>query len=170
MRLWARSAVLSLCCVAPAALGESVFNFDNIAAGTAAPISQRVNGVTAILVGNATICSTVGLSGNIFATLSGNAIMQNFCRTDTGGPLGLVFTTPLSKISFALAINGSTSVPVTVTYLMNGNIVGTQVIQPAVPNGSVSPEASVSYTGNFNSVVLSSTGLLAIDNLDVIPQ
>ncbi len=171
MRLWTRLAVLVLCSIAPAAFAESVFSFDNVAAGQALPFSLSVNGLTASFEGNGAVCPTAGFSGNLFVALTGNAIMQGFCgNTNPGnGPLAINFSETVGKLTFALALHGTAPVPVTVTYLQNGTIVGTQTIQPVVPNGSLCPEAVVTYAGGFNAVTLSSTALLAVNNVDAVP-
>ncbi len=170
MRIWTRLAVLGLCCAAPAALAESIFSFDNVTAGQALPFALSLNGVTANFSGNAAVCPTTGLSGGMFVSLTGNAIMQGFCQpAASSGPLTINFSTELTKASFALAINGTTSAPVTVSFLRGTAVVGTQVVQPVIPNGALNPEAAVTFTGIFDTVTLSSTALLAVDNLDVIP-
>ena len=169
MRTWARLAVLGFCCVTPAALAESVYSFENVTAGQALPFSLSVNGLTATFGGQASVCGTAGLSGNLFLSLTGNALMQGFCQPNGSGPVSITFSSDLTKLSFALAINGGATAPVTVTYLQNGNVVGTQTIQPAIPDGALSPEAAVSYSGVFNAVTVSSTALLAIDNVDAVP-
>ncbi len=171
MRFWTRLAVLAFCCVAPAAIAESVFSFNNVATGQSVPFSLSVNGLTASFDGNAAVCPTTGLSGSMFISVTGNAIMQGFCGTPTASraPLSISFSDQVGKLTFGLAINGTTPAPVTVTYLQNGTVVGTQTIQPVVPNGSLSPEAVVSYSGGFNAVTLSSTALLAFGNLDAVP-
>lgn len=171
MRTWKRLAVLAFCCVTPAAFAESVYSFDNVGAGQALPFSLSVNGLTASFDGNAAICPTAGLSGNMFVSLTGNAIMQGLCGAGSAstGPLTISFSNLIGKVTFAVAINGTTPAPVTVTYLENGTVVGTQTIQPAVPSGSLSPEALVTYTGGFNAITISSTALLAVDNLDAVP-
>lgn len=134
---------------------------------------MSVNGLTASFNGNAAVCSSAGLSGNMFVALTGNALMQGFCSRGNAPSFGAVtisFSTPLSKVSFALAINGTSSAPITVTFLDHGTAVGTQTLNPTVPNGGTgSPEVPVSYTGTFDSISVSSTALLAIDNLDAVP-
>jgi hypothetical protein len=169
MHFWTRVAVLGLCCAAPAALAESIFSFDNVTAGQTLPFALSLNGVTANFSGNAAVCATTGLSGGMFVSLTGNAIMQGFCQPAGNGPLTIGFSSELTKVSFALAINGTTSAPVTVSFLRGTAVVGTQVIQPVVPNGALSPEAAVTFSGIFDTVTISSTALLAVDNLDVIP-
>ena len=171
MRLWTRVAALALCCAAPAALAESVFSFDNLAAGQLLPFSLSVNGLTASFDGSGAVCPTIGLSGNMFVSLTGNAIVQGFCGSGASrpGPVTISFSGLVGKVTFAVALNGTSPVPVTVNYLRGGSVVGTQTIQPVVPNGSLSPEAVVMYAGGFDSISISSTALLAVDNLDAVP-
>ena len=133
------------------------------------PFALSVNGLTATFGGNAAVCASTGLSGNLFVSLTGNALMQGFCTPNGSGPLTMAFSSNLSKLNFAVAVNGTDPVPVTITFLENGTAVGTQTVQPNVPNGSLSPEAAVSFTGTFNSVVITSAGLLAVDNVDAVP-
>lgn len=150
-------------------MGESMFTFDDLLVGTAGTFSSTVNGLTATFQGSATVCATTGLNGNLFTTLSGNALMQGFCTATNSGPLTINFNHYVLRLNFALAVNGTESVPVTVQYFDRGTKVGEQTITPTVPANGVSPEAAVSYTGTFDSVQISSAGLIAIDNLDATP-
>ncbi len=169
MRFWAQAAIASLCLAAPLASGESIYNFDNITPGTNLPLALSVNGLTATFGGGAAVCTATGISGNIFVGLTGNALMQGFCQQASNGPVTMSFSQSLSKLTFAVAVNGADPVPVVVTYLNHGVAVNTQTVIPAVPANSVSPEASISYSGTFDTILINSAGLLAIDNVDAIP-
>lgn len=168
MRNWARLAVVGLCCAAPAAFGDSIFSFASVSAGQALPFSLSVNGLTASFEGSGAVCVPMSVSGSMFVTLTGNALMQGFCQQNGSGPLTINFSGVVAQVAFPVAVNGTAPVPVTVTYKLNGTTVGTQTVQPVVPNGSLSPEAAVSYTGAFNSITISSTGLLAVGNVDAV--
>ena len=134
------------------------------------PLTVNVNGLTASFAGGGAVCSSAGLSGAMFMTLTGNALVQGLCTPATSTPMSVTFSQPLSKVSFAVAINGNTPAPVVVSFLLHGVPVGTQTVNPVVPTNFDSPEAAVSYSGNFDSVVVASTSLLAIDNVDAVPR
>lgn len=169
MRFWAYTAIASLCLAAPFASAESIYNFDNVAANTNLPLALSVNGLTATFGGGAAVCAAAGFSGNMFIGLTGNALMQGFCDAAANGPVTVSFSQSLSKLTFAVAVNGADPVPVVVTYLNRGVAVKTLTITPVVPANSVSPEATVAYSGTFDTILISSSRLLAIDNVDAIP-
>lgn len=172
MRLLASLAVAGLCLVAPVvSRAESIYDFESLTEGSMLPLTVNVNGLTAYFTGGGAVCSSAGLSGAMFMTLSGNALVQGLCTPASSRPMVMTFSQPLSKVSFAVAINGNTPAPVVVTFLLHGASVGSQTVTPAIPTNYDSPEAAVSYSGaTFDSVVVSSTSLLAIDNVDAVPR
>lgn len=169
MRFWAHAAIASLCLAAPFASAESIYNFDNVAPGTNLPLALSVNGLTATFGGGAAVCTAAGFSGNMFIGLTGNALMQGFCQAAASGPVTMSFSQSLSKLTFVVAENGADPQPIVVTYLNRGVAVKTQTVTPVVPANSVSPEASITYSGTFDTILISSAGLLALDNVDAIP-
>lgn len=163
-------AVAALCLALPAAASaESLFNFENVAVGTSGTFSSTVNGITATFGGSATVCASTGLNGNLFTTLTGNALMQGFCTPTNSGPLTIAFSQSILQISFAVALNGSDSLPVLVQFYNHGTKVAERTVVPTIPTGGVSPEGLLTYTGTFDSLQITSNGLVALDNVDVIP-
>lgn len=164
-------AVAALCLALPAAASaESLFNFENVLVGTSGTFSTTVNGVTATFGGSASVCASTGLNGNLFTTLTGNALMQGFCTPTTSGPLTIAFDQSILQVSFAVALNGTDSLPVLVQFYNRGAKVAERTVVPVVPTGGVSPEGLLTYTGTFDSIQITSNGLVALDNLDVIPM
>ena len=108
MSLWVKSARAFAVAAAllPAAARATLFDFENIAAGTPFPFSDAVNGLTANFSGQASVCNT----GGIFVTLMGNTSIQQFCNNpangDQTGPLRISFSSDLSSVSFNFATVG----------------------------------------------------------------
>jgi PEP-CTERM motif len=169
IRLWVNSACAFVMAVAlvPAAAQATLFDFENIAAGTPTPFSDTVGGLTANFSGQASVCA----SGGLFATLSGNVSIQQFCNNpangDQTGPLGISFSSDLSSVSFNFATEGGDST-ITVEALENGNPVSTSTFNASIPPGQLVDEGFASVFGTFNMLVLTGGGgaLLAIDNIN----
>ena len=168
MRLWVKSACAFVMAAAlvPAAAQATLFDFENIAAGTPLPFSDTVNGLTANFSGQASVCNT----GAFFQTLMGNTSIQQFCNNpangDQTGPLGISFSSDLSSVSFNFATFGGDST-LTVEALENGNPVSTSTFNSSIPPGQSVDEGFASVFGTFNMLVLTggSGALLAIDNI-----
>jgi hypothetical protein len=168
IRLWVNSACAFVMAAAlvPAAAQATLFDFENIAAGTPTPFSDTVDGLTANFSGQASVCNT----GGLFVTLMGNASIQQFCNNpangDQTGPLGISFSSDLSSVSFNFATLGGDST-LTVETLENGNPVSTSTFIASIPPGQLFDEGFASIAGTFNMLVLTggSGALLAIDNI-----
>jgi hypothetical protein len=165
-----RSCLLS---VVPVALlisapanASAVFTFEDIAAGSVAPVSSTVNGLTATFTGQVSVCSVAGLN---FATLSGNALIQGVCTPGQLGPISVGFSSTLSSASFNFATGGRPSAPLTVQAFDNSTLVGTSVFTSSVPPGNFpNGEGPASFSGTFNSFVLTTTGPLGVDNINAV--
>jgi len=168
MSLWVKSARAFAVAAAllPAAARATLFDFENIAAGTPFPFSDAVNGLTANFSGQASVCNT----GGIFVTLMGNTSIQQFCNNpangDQTGPLRIRFSSDLSSVSFNFATVGGNST-ITVQALENGSPVSTSTFNASIPPGQLVDEGFASVFGTFNMLVLTGGGgaLLAIDNI-----
>ena len=168
MRLWVKSARAFAVAAAllPAVARATLFDFENIAAGTPFPFSDAVNGLTANFSGQASVCNT----GGIFVTLMGNTSIQQFCNNpangDQTGPLRISFSSDLSSVSFNFATVGGNST-ITVQALENGSPVSTSTFNASIPPGQLVDEGFASVFGTFNMLVLTGGGgaLLAIDNI-----
>ena len=168
MSLWVKSARAFAVAAAllPAAARATLFDFENIAAGTLFPFSDAVNGLTANFSGQASVCNT----GGIFVTLMGNTSIQQFCNNpangDQTGPLRISFSSDLSSVSFNFATVGGNST-ITVQALENGSPVSTSTFNASIPPGQLVDEGFASVFGTFNMLVLTGGGgaLLAIDNI-----
>ena len=168
MRLWVKSACAFVMAAAlvPAAAQATLFDFENIAPGTALPFTDTINGLSATFTGKASVCNT----GAFFATLMGNTSVQQFCNNpangDQTGPLGISFSSDLSSVSFNFATFGGDST-LTVQALENGNPVSTSTFNASIPPGQAVDEGFASVFGTFNMLVLTggSGALLAIDNI-----
>jgi len=168
MSLWVKSARAFAVAAAllPAAARATLFDFENIAAGTPFPFSDAVNGLTANFSGQASVCNT----GGIFVTLMGNTSIQQFCNNpangDQTGPLRISFSSDLSSVSFNFATVGGNST-ITVQALENGSPVSTSTFNASIAPGQLVDEGFASVFGTFNMLVLTGGGgaLLAIDNI-----
>jgi hypothetical protein len=142
----------------------ALFDFEAIAAGTALPFSDTVNGLTATFTGSASVCA----AGGLFVTLSGNVEIQDLCNNpangDQTGPLGISFSDDLSSASFDFATAGVAGT-LTVQAFESGNLVSTSVFDTTIPPGGFSGEGLASIAGIFNSLTLTSASFLAVDNI-----
>jgi hypothetical protein len=163
LSLWVKSgrALAMAAALVPAAAQATLFDFENIAAGTPLPFSDTVNGLTANFSGQASVCA----SGGLFVTLTGNISIQELCSPNAQtGPLGISFSEDLSSVSFDFATAGVAGT-LTVQAFENGNLVSTSVFDTTIPAGHFSGEGLASIAGMFNSLTLTSASLLAIDNI-----
>jgi hypothetical protein len=148
MSLWvtAGRALAMAAVLVPAAAQATLFDFENIAAGTPLPFSDTVNGLTANFSGQASVCNTAG----IFVTLMGNTSIQQFCNNpangDQTGPLRISFSSDLSSVSFNFATLGGGST-ITVQALENGNPVSTSTFNASIPPGQLVDEGFPQYLG-----------------------
>ena len=154
---------------------DAIFNFENIAAGTVAPFTDTVNGLTASVSGPISVCNVTSLN---FATLSGNAAVQGFCTPGQLGAVTINFSSNLSSISLDFATAGRPSAPFTLTAFEGSTPAGPLItVNSAVPPGNFpNGEGVISFSGTFNSIVLNTVGAtpgsqggpFAVDNINAV--
>jgi hypothetical protein len=140
-----------------------VFNFDSDTTGIANP-SDTVGGLTLSVFGAGTVCDVSGFG---FASLSGNALITDFCGGTSGGTI-LGFSSFLSSLTFDYAISGTD--PVNFLYLLDGNFVGIGSLA-GTPGDPPSLEGSQTITGPFDAVLFdtgNSESDYALDNLSAV--
>lgn len=157
MRLLAALAAFALLSGSLAARADSVFNFDSSPAHSELPLSITSNGLTATFTGGGEVCP----SANMFGSLSGKVLIQDLCGNAQGN-LAVSFDQNLSSLSFDFA-TAYTNSPLTVDFFENG----TQMWQTIFTAGSGPnfPEGVATGAGLFNSITLSDSSPIAIDNL-----
>ena len=167
MRLRAKAgfAIVMAAVLAPAAAQAVIFDFEANTPGTTAPFTDTIGGLSATFTGEASVCASSGL----FVTLTGNVLIQDLCMLNQSGPLGVSFSSNLSSASFDFATAGG---PATLTLqaFENASLVATSTFDSADPPGFFNGEGLASITATFNRLVITSTDLLAIDNLNAAPQ
>ena len=154
---------------------DAIFNFENIAAGTVAPFTDTVNGLTASVSGPISVCNIASLN---FATLSGNALVQGFCTPGQLGAITIGFSSNLSSVSLDFATAGRPSEPFTLQAFEGSTPVGSLVtVNSSVPPGNPpNGEGVISFSGTFNSIVLNTVGAtpgsqggpFAVDNINAV--
>lgn len=141
-----------------------MFDFESNAVNTPTPFTDTVEGLSATFTGAASVCNFPGL----FATLTGNFLIQGFCGPGTeSGPLGISFSSDLGGVFFNFAIEAGGRL--TVQGFENATLVGTATFASTVPSGRFNGEGIASLTGVFNRLVLTSDRLLGLDNVDAMP-
>ena len=168
-------ALLRIACVSLMALGAfhangvSVFNFDSDTAGTSVPFTDTVGGLSATFTGTGSVCNVSGLG---FASLSGNALIQDFCNSEAvPNSISISFSADLASISFDFAIGGEPST-LSLTAFENGLAVGSSNFSSVVPPGHAFGEGVASFSGLFNKVTFSvapPSVEMAIDNVTAAP-
>ena len=85
------------------------------------------------------------------------------------GPLTISFFSNLAALTLDLATAGG---PNTLDFeaLENGSLVGSATLLSSVPGGHYNGEGFVSSNGTFDQVTLTSSALLALDNVDATPS
>jgi hypothetical protein len=168
-------SVIPLAMLASAtANADAIFDFQNVAAGTVAPLTTTVNGLTASVSGPISVCNVAGAN---FATLSGNALIQGFCTPGQLGAVTIGFSSNLSSVSLDFATAGRPSAPFTLQAFENSSLVGSSTFTSSVPPGNApNGEGVASFSGLFNSIVLNTVGAtpgsqggpFAVDNVNAI--
>ena len=164
-------AVAMTAALVPAAAHATLFDFENIALGTATNFTDTVGGLSATFTGSASVCA----AGGLFVTLAGHVEAQELCNNPANGaqtgPLGISFSSDQSSVSFDFAtveLVPGTPGALTVQAFENANLVATSVFNSTVPPGHPGGEGLASITATFNRLVLTgdtSDTLLAIDNI-----
>jgi hypothetical protein len=71
----------------------------------------------------------------------------------------------LESVSFDFATESGVNAPLTLSAFENNTLVGSLNFPSAVPPGKSNSEGVASFTGEFNMLELSSSQLIAIDNI-----
>ena len=162
------AALLSL---VPLIHGAVVFNFDTDPAGgfETTPFTNTVSGLSAVFGGEASVCF-VGSPG-VFVSLSGNVLIQDLCNGLSGqsGPLTVSFSSDLANVSLDFATATTEPLPLTLSAFEDNIPVGSSTFESVPPRPDSNGEGVASFTGDFNSIVLSSTQAIAIDNVTATP-
>ncbi|MFL6464090.1 MAG: PEP-CTERM sorting domain-containing protein [Bryobacteraceae bacterium] len=143
---------------------DAIFNFESTAQNTHTPFTDTVNGLSATFSGSASVCPSDGL----FQSLSGNVLIQGLipCGLSTeSGPLPISFSSDLTGISFNFGTAGGTGT-LTLTAFANATSVGTATFTSTLPSGRFNGEGIASFSGTFNRLTLTSSNLLALDNIN----
>lgn len=142
---------------------DAVFNFDNVAAGSVGPFTTTVNGLSASFSGPISVCNVTPAG---FNNLSGNAAIQDLCNPPQLGPVTISFSSNLTNASFNFATAFSPSGSLTVQALENSSVVGNFTFTSSVPPGNFpNAEGTATISGLFNSLILTPSSVLALDNL-----
>ncbi len=173
IRSFLLSAIPLALLVSSGARADAIFTFDNVAAGTAIPFTDTVNGLTASFSGSGTVCDITTAN---FATLSGNALIQGFCGPTVLGAVTVNFSSSLSAVSLDFATAGRPSEPFTLQAYQGSALVGTVNLASSVPPGNFpNGEGVASFSGTFNSIVLNTVGTggaqggpFAIDSINAV--
>jgi hypothetical protein len=140
----------------------ATFTFEADTVGLTTPFTDTVAGLSATFGGSASVCAGIGL----FVSLTGNVLIQAFCGPlNQTGQLSIDFSSSLSHIDLNFATAGGLNT-LTLSAFQGGTAVGSSNFPSAIPAGHVNGEGTASFNGTFNRVVLSTTGLLALDNVN----
>lgn len=155
------------CALAPAAAPAqgTVFDFETVPAGTAAPVTSTVGGLSATFTGAASVCDV----GDLFLTLRGRALAQEFCATPESGGVVVALSAERGGATFNFAtLFGSETM--TVQAIRGATLVGTFTFVSVGQGGDFDiGEGVAAVDAPFDRLVLSSSSLaFAIDNLRVV--
>ncbi len=145
----------------------AVFDFETVALGTTTPFSSTADGVTASFssapgVGAFRVDNASAYS---FVTLQGRTLIE---FATNGNALTVAVGQSLGSVSMNFATN--TSSALTLVAYQGSNAVGSSVVTGSVPAGGAFYEGVVGFSGaSFDRIVLSSSALFAVDNMDVTP-
>lgn len=156
-------AIRGLLLFATAVYGQAAtFTFDTDAVGLTTPFTDTVAGLSATFGGSASVCASNSLS----AGLRGNVLIQAFCGLATqSGPLSIDFSSTLSHLDLNFATAGGSNT-LTLSAFQGGTAVGSANFTSALPAGHLNGEGTASFNGVFNRVVLSTSSVLALDNVN----
>ena len=155
-----------ICFTLSASATPIVFNFDSDTAGTDTfpdPLIEFVGGLGLAVTGATSVCDVSSLS---FSSLSGNALITDYCGSQGFGPTILKFSSPLSALTF----NYATSEAGTLELFFLDSFsrpVGTITIGD--PGGAYEGVGNFSGPGSFDTVFVdflnAGTPDYALDNL-----
>ena len=151
---------------AQSASADAIFDFEANAPNTSTPVTSTVNSLSATFSGSASVCASDGL----FQSLSGNILIQSLvpCGLSTeSGPLSISFSSNLTSVSLNFATAGGTGT-LALAAFENAASAGTANFTSTLPSGKSNGEGIASFSGTFNRLTLTSSNLLAIDNVNSI--
>lgn len=129
----------------------SAFNFDSDTVGTTTQFSDTNGGLTAIF---SSVADPGGfaISSNTFAApMSGNVLLSSVGNI----PLEITFSQPLYSITLDFAIEGPNNPFTLSAFEIGAGEVGfVNASGVSVPTGYAYPQGSVTFTGYFDSIVL----------------
>jgi len=140
----------------------TIFDFESNTVPTSTTFTDTVGSLIATFAGPATVCA----SGGLFASLTGNVLIQSFCAPNNVGPLTISFNSNITSLSLDFATSGGPA-SLSLAAFENGTPVGTNNSVSSDPLGYFDGEGVASFTGLFNSVTLTSSDFIAIDNVSV---
>jgi hypothetical protein len=147
------------------AQADAIFNFDSVTAGTVAPLTTTVNGLTASVSGPVSVCSTSGLG---LATFSGNALLQGVCTPGQLGAVNVAFSSSVTSVFLNFATGSRPSGTLTLQAFLGSTLVASTTANSSVPPGNFpNGEGTISLSGNFDNLVLSTAFTLGLDNINV---
>src|SRR5438552_1790713 len=73
----------------------TIFDFEANTSGTLTPFTDTIGSLSAIFGGSAAVCA----SGSLFQSLTGNVLIQAFCRSLQTGPLTISFSSNITNLS-----------------------------------------------------------------------
>ena len=138
------------------------FDFEANAPNTAAPFTDTVSGLSATFGGSASVCNSFGL----FQSLSGHVLIQGFCGPATqSGPMSLSFSSNLTRVAFNFATVGGPGI-ITLAAFEGMTAAGGANFTSAAPSGFLNGEGLASFSGTFDRLTITSSELLALDNVN----
>ncbi|HEX6546811.1 MAG TPA: PEP-CTERM sorting domain-containing protein [Bryobacteraceae bacterium] len=176
-------SLLLIAGLVPVLKADSIFNFEDQTPGTATPLSETNNGVTATFssvdLGGAAVPGAYDVETNPDGIGSGLRLIRTDASVGAGNPLNLSITlsTPQQSVNlpFALLAGPNDGATVTLTAFLNGTQVGSPVVAPSNVGFSFYSTGTLAFdagTGNtFNSFLLDPSVLgMGIDDVSVSPS
>ena len=152
----------ALAFAAAASSHAATFTFETDTLNKATPFTDTVSGLSATFGGAASVCGSSGL----FASLSGQVLIQSLCGPNTeNGTLSISFSSDISNLAFNFATAGAMAT-LNLSAFENSTPVGTANFMSVVPTGRFSGEGFATFGGTFNRVTLNTSTFLALDNVN----
>jgi PEP-CTERM motif-containing protein len=167
-RRMAALALLLLC--STALLAHSTFINGELPTGTATTFSDTVNGLTATFSSPADPGAFV--TGVTFFSFGWEILSDPGPAAAANVPLTISFSTPQPSIYMDFGLAGPSG-PFDLTAYLGGVPVGSTTVFGSTPNGYNFAEGIISFTGTFDSVVLTSptTPYFAVANISTpVPE
>ena len=161
-----RSGIVLLMGAVCASAAPITFNFDTDT-GSFTPFTDTVDGLSATFTSPADP-GGFAVGSSFFSTLTGGVLLDPGPASANGLPLTISFNALLGSLSLDFATNSGVGVPLQLQAFDDALPAGATSAMGTIPPGFSFPEGSISISGAFNEVVLSSTAFdFAIDNIAV---